>query len=202
MAKIGSLVLAFFKDGITFFVLGFILTLPLELIGGVYAKEAEAIFMESMAPRTIMALSVLSTMVASLAVIWLGTHDQDDKLNDAVYKYVVFKITSFSMSFSSAGTGMLLGLSAAAVINSKFNIAILVFITSVIFFLYWAYFEGINQICKTGFGSSISSKLTKLILVLTIVAAPAIYAFSYEPVKECSQKPESNNKLSQQNAGA
>ncbi|MBQ1782084.1 MAG: hypothetical protein II007_00360 [Gammaproteobacteria bacterium] len=186
MKKILNLVFSFLKDGAAFFLLGFILMLPLELFGGIYAKEAEAIFFESLAPRTIMALFVLSTLVASASVLIFGTHNPENKKNDCVYKYVVFKITSFSMSFSSAGTGMLLGLSGAAAINQDFGVALMVLISAIVFLLYWCYFEGLNQVCLNGFGESVPAKLARVLLISAIVAAPAIYAFSYEPVKECT----------------
>lgn len=202
MKKIGSLALDFLKDGIVFFILGFALMFPMEMIGGIYAKEAEAIFFESLAPRTIMALFVLSTLFASLAVLIFGKHNSNEKINDVAFRYGIFKITSFSMSFSSAGTGMLIGLSVAAVTNEEFDVALKVFFTSLVFVAYWCYFECLNYVCKNGFGGSISKKLGKVFLFIAIVAAPALYAFSYEPVKECQASEESTNKQLQPTAEA
>jgi hypothetical protein len=171
-------------DALAFFIFSLLLLAPMELIGGGYSIEVNAIFMESMAPRSIMALFVASTMSAAFVMFIFGERNREAKFNNFFYEHIVCKVTNFGMSFSSAGVGMLTGLSLAAVVNSEKAVAVAVLITACIFAAYWLFFSAINYALENGFGQNISSKETRALLFVAFIGAPMIYAISHEPVKE------------------
>lgn len=182
-------------DSLAFFILSLILMTPLEILGGGYAREVNAIFMESMAPRSIMALFVASAMSAAFIMFFFGKHESSRKINHFLYEHVVYKVTQFGMSFSSAGVGMLAGLSLAAVANEEYQVALGVLFTALVFVAYWAFFSAINFSAQNGFGEGIGPIVTRLILVIAFVGAPTIYALSHEPVKECECDQNANKQV-------
>lgn len=171
-------------DSFAFFVFSVILMTPLEFIGGRYAQEVTAIFFESLAPRTVMGLFVVSTMLASFIMFFWGKHNGSKKINNFLYEHIVFKVTKFGTSFSSASIGMLTGLAAASVLNSKYGIAIGALFSVLIFMFFWSLFMAIEGVIKNGFGDGISPKKTRLLLLLALIGAPSVYVLSYEPPNE------------------
>lgn len=182
-------------DSFAFFIFSLILMAPLEILGVGYAREVNTIFMESMAPRSIMALFVASTMSAALIMFFFGKHEPSKKFNHFLYEHIVYKVTQFGMSFSSAGVGMLAGFSLAAVVNEEYQVALGVLFTVLVFVAYWAFFSAINFSANNGFGEGVGPMVTRVILVIAFVGAPAIYALSYEPVKECECDQNANKQV-------
>lgn len=174
-----------FIGGLPFLLLGALVMIPLEHFGGGYQKEAQAIFMESLAPRTIMIVFVFATMLASLVMFCAGVHNRNAKWNDLLYKYFVFRLTGFGKSFVSAAIGMLLGLSLAALINGSFGVALGVLFTVLIFAGYWVIFSGIDYVAVNGFGGDIGKTKSRVILVIAFLGAPILYTVAHEPVSDC-----------------
>lgn len=126
LGKIKELIL----DSFAFFIFSALIMTPMEYIGGEYAREVTAIFMESLAPRSIMGLFVVSTMSAAVIMFFFGKHCVDKRVNNFLYEHVVFKVTKFGMSFAAASAGMLAGLAVAATINSEYKVTAAVLFTT------------------------------------------------------------------------
>ncbi|HHK8423478.1 TPA: hypothetical protein ACQYBJ_004529 [Vibrio parahaemolyticus] len=185
----------FVSGSLIFFIFSTALIYPMGWLGEVYSEEASTILFESMAPRTIMALFVVSVVLASFSMLILGPKNKGEeasnrfykflgKIKDSVYIYGVLKVTEFGKSFSSASTGMLWGFAFAAWLLDLNHYALATSYLSMYLIFYWTIFDLIENFVHNGFSESLSKLQQRGILVALILAAPFVYWISYEPVPE------------------
>lgn len=174
--------LMFFKivealgDALTFAIFSFLLMSVFQFWDSEYKEEIFSIFSESIAPKTITLLFTISIMGCSLVMLCFGKHDPNKKVNDFLYRHLVFKVASFGQSFSIASFGMVAGLTIAVYVygNSPESTLMALF-ASLLFLFYFAAFASIFVFSKKGVSDIVSAKTGKAILVVILLTIPVIY---------------------------
>lgn len=195
MKLLSSKILQFISGSLIFFLFSTALIYPMGRLGEQYSNEASTIMFESMAPRSIMALFVVSVVLASFSMLILGPKKKCAeasnciyrllyKIRNLIYDYGVLQVTKFGKSFSCASTGMIWGFAFAAWLLNLNHYAIATSYVSVYIILYWVIFDFIEHFADIGFGESLTKSHQRGLLVFLILAAPLIYWISYEPVPE------------------
>lgn len=187
-----SKVSQFVSGSLICFIFSTALIYPMGWLGKIYSKEASTIMFESIAPRTIMVLFVISVVLASFSMLILGPKNKGEEASNRFYKFLgkikdsvyygVLKVTELGKSFSSASTGMLLGFAFVAWLLNLNHYVLTTSSVSVLLILYWAIFDLIEHFVHNGFGESLSKRKQRGILLALILIAPFVYWICYEPV--------------------
>ncbi|PHM37793.1 hypothetical protein Xmau_03756 [Xenorhabdus mauleonii] len=165
----------FRSEALIFFIISVFLSLLAGRSGGGTSKEVATILMESLAPRTILFLTVLSMVFAALVLFFYGKHAPDKKINNFLYVHIIYKLTKLGRSLSSIGIAIFLGLLTSALAYQELKISIEIIVTIVTLTGYWTLLCLVDICAEKGIDETISLKYQKLVLGIIFFTVPFVY---------------------------
>ncbi|MDX8000817.1 hypothetical protein FE394_16890 [Xenorhabdus sp. Reich] len=158
-----------------FFIISVFLSLLAGVSGGEFSKEMVNLLMEHHTPRTIPLLTVISMMFAAFVLFFYGKHTPKKKINNFLYKNIIYKLTTFGRSLSSIGIAIFLGLLVTALVYQESKISIEIIVVVVTLVGYWALLRLVDICAEKGLGETISLKYQKGVLGFIFFTVPFVY---------------------------